>query len=402
MAYEIEPAASVGSQADEGEAAPHGNTGAASSEATTRYDREIDLDSDSTHARVVRLVGTGKRVLELGPATGHMSQVMRGRGCSVVGIEIDAQMAAEAARRCERVIVGDLDLLDLDTELGDDRFDVIVAADVLEHLRDPLGVLRRVRAFLKPDGFLVISVPNIAHGSVRLALLEGHFSYQQTGLLDETHLRFFTRENIDALLDKSELAVAEIYRQELNIDASEVLFDPADVPPEVIASLNNDPEARTYQFVVKAIPMSTEGLREIQRRMRELADEVAHLRDETTRLQAEVSRHREEAAHVGAERLRSIAHLRGALIDAHDQLLRRDEELQHLREQLAQSKSELAVVREQELRLRIRLDRIQSSAPMRAFELVRELPGIRRVIAHRTAGYEAALRTARGVSEPPR
>ena len=80
------------------------------------YDFEIDLDSDSTHARVVRLVGSDRRVLELGPATGYMSRVFRDRGCSVVGIEVDPVMATQAAEYCQRMIVGDLDAIDLETD----------------------------------------------------------------------------------------------------------------------------------------------------------------------------------------------------------------------------------------------------------------------------------------------
>jgi len=236
-----------------------------------RYAQRIDLGSGSTHARVVHLVGSDRRVLELGPAAGHMSSILRERGCTVVGIEIDPRMATDAAQYCERVIVGDLDTLDLDAELGSDRFDAIVAADVLEHLKDPHAVLQKLREFLAPDGFFVISLPNVAHGSVRLALLEGHFPYQRVGLLDTTHLRFFTRESIDQLLDEAELGAAEIYHQELNIDASEVPFDPDGVPAEVFQALKSDPDARIYQFVIKAIPFETKGMRELQRRMRELA-----------------------------------------------------------------------------------------------------------------------------------
>lgn len=349
-----------------------------------RYEQAIDLASDSTHARVVRLVGTGRRVLELGPATGHMSRVLTERGCSVVGIEVDGEMAKEAAEHCERIIVGDLDELDLDAELGDDRFDVIVAADVLEHLRDPLSALRRLRAFLVPDGFFVISLPNIAHGSVRLALLEGHFSYRNVGLLDTTHLRFFTRESIGELLDEAELAAAEIHRQELNIDASEIPFDRDAVPADVWDVLKRDPEARTYQFVIKAIALSAPGLREIQRQMREMAHENARLRQALTEAEAAAARATREAE------------LRTALINAHDQLLRRDDEIRRLQDELERE-------REQALRVRVRLERILNSRPARAYAKLGQMPAIRSLKGARQAGYDAALRSAQAAtSQRPR
>ncbi len=127
-----------------------------------RYDfEEIDLDSGGVHADVVNFVQEGSRVLELGPATGYMSRVFAERGCTVVGVEVDAAMAERAAGFCERLIVGDLDTLDLEAELGDERFDAIVSADVIEHLKDPLGTLRRLRRFLGDDGRFVISIPNV-------------------------------------------------------------------------------------------------------------------------------------------------------------------------------------------------------------------------------------------------
>lgn len=345
-------------------------------ESTYRYERSIDVDTDSTHARVVRLVGTDQRVLELGPAAGHMTRVLRERGCTVVGVEVDPEMAELAAEFAERVIVGDLDKLDLDAELGSERFDVIVAADVLEHLADPLTALRRLRAFLAPEGYFVISLPNIAHGSVRIALLQGHFDYQNVGLLDTTHLRFFTRESIGKLLDDAELAAGEIFHQQLDIAASEVPFDPGRVAPEVLEELSRDPEARTYQFVIKAVPLDAPGLREIQRRLRDLAHENARLRETANESLATLSRREDQ--------------LRTALISAHDQVLRRDEEIHRLHEELGAAQREAATARQ----LRVRLERITNSPPGRAYAMLSEFPGVRQLRDARTAGYNRALRRA--------
>jgi len=139
-------------------AAHNGETAAEKADGA-RYDFDIDVDTQSTHAKVVRLVGRHKRVLELGCATGYMSRVLRDHGCQVVGVELDAAMAARAEAYCDRLIVGDLDRLDLAEGLGDDRFDVIVAADILEHLKDPWAVLRSLRPYLRPGGYLVASLP---------------------------------------------------------------------------------------------------------------------------------------------------------------------------------------------------------------------------------------------------
>src|SRR3954449_2739807 len=92
-----------------------------------RYDFDkVDLESGSVHADVVRLVAGAPRVLELGPATGYMSRAFAEAGSAVVGIEIDPEMAERAEEFCERVVVGDLDKVDLIAALGDERFDAIV------------------------------------------------------------------------------------------------------------------------------------------------------------------------------------------------------------------------------------------------------------------------------------
>jgi 2-polyprenyl-3-methyl-5-hydroxy-6-metoxy-1,4-benzoquinol methylase len=333
-----------------------------------RYDFEkIDLDSGNVHADVVQLVGDAERVLELGPATGYMSRAFAERGATVVGIEIDPEMATRAEEFCSRVIVGDLDTLDLDAELGEERFDAIVAADVIEHLKDPLVALKRLRRFLTPEGAFVISVPNVAHGSVRLALLEGHFDYQDIGLLDSTHLRFFTRESLEELLDEAELGLAVLHRHELNLDVSEVPFDPEGVPPELREALEHDPEARTYQFVLKAIPMEREGLRELQRRLREIAE---------LRLEADEMRRKAERVTELEQALAEISgregELRRALIESHDQLLARDAELEAMR---------------------IRLDSIFNSPPGRLYARLRDLPVLRWVERRRKAALEARLKS---------
>jgi 2-polyprenyl-3-methyl-5-hydroxy-6-metoxy-1,4-benzoquinol methylase len=340
-----------------------------------RYDFEkIDLDSGNVHADVVRLVGDAERVLELGPATGYMSRAFAERGATVVGIEIDPEMATRAEEFCSRVVVADLDTVDLEAELGEERFDAIVAADVLEHLKDPLGALKRLRNFLTPDGAFVISVPNVAHGSVRLSLLSGHFEYRDIGLLDSTHLRFFTRETLEELLDEAELGLAELHRHELNLDASEVPFDADAVPADLREALEHDPEARTYQFVVKAVPMEREGLREMQRRLRsipELREEADELR-EKLRLKEERAAELEKAlAEMGGRE----AELRRALIESHDQLLARDAELEAMR---------------------IRLDSIFNSPPGRLYARLRELPVLRWVERRRKAALEARLKSGPG------
>jgi 2-polyprenyl-3-methyl-5-hydroxy-6-metoxy-1,4-benzoquinol methylase len=226
----------------------------------------------SVHSRVIALVGENKSVLELGCSTGYMSAALQSHGCRVVGVERDPTAAGEAAMRCSRVLQADLDQVDLEEELAGHSFDVVVAADVLEHLRDPGRVLTTLRRLLLPGGHIVASVPNVAHGSVRLALLSGRFSYTDRGLLDRTHLRFFTRDTLERLFDEAGFVITALERIEAPIDGTEVKFDPELAPDGLMASLREDPEATTYQFVVVARPADAlpSGMRE---RLRELMRE---------------------------------------------------------------------------------------------------------------------------------
>jgi SAM-dependent methyltransferase len=247
---------------------------------------DYDDSPESTHNLVLGLIPPGAHILEFGCATGYMSHVLASRlGCSVVGVELDAEAAQEAARHCERVLVGDAEELDLEAELGGDRFDVILFADVLEHLREPATLLQRVRPLLAEGGVLVASIPNIAHASVRLALLAGSFRYGETGLLDRTHLRFFTREGIQDLFESSGYGIIQWLRRRLEIEESEILV-PAEIPAEARAWATDDTEATTYQFVVRAVPFDpVQQLPEIRRELRAAQDEVAVLRTELTQVE---------------------------------------------------------------------------------------------------------------------
>ena len=204
---------------------------------------EFQDDPASTHSKIVSLVPPATRVLEFGCATGYMSEVLKNRlGCTVVGVEIDRDAAAIAEQHTERVIVGDAEKIDYAAELAGEEFDVVLFADVLEHLKEPADVLRRVRPFLAENGVVIASIPNIAHASVRLALLGGEFRYREWGLLDDTHLRFFTRASIQDLFEESGYVITNWLRQRLDVGETEINVPP--VPDAVREWLASDPRRR--------------------------------------------------------------------------------------------------------------------------------------------------------------
>ena len=119
------------------------------------------------------------------------------RGIEVVGLEIHAEVAEEAEKHLSRVVVGDLEAMELPFEDG--YFDAMLLGDVLEHLTNPWAALRKLVRCLHPDGMIVASIPNIRNLGVIGKLLEGSWSYEEWGILDKTHLRFFALKDMQAL-----------------------------------------------------------------------------------------------------------------------------------------------------------------------------------------------------------
>ena len=179
------------------------------------------------------------------------------QGCQVTGIEIDADAASQARPYCDDILIGNIETMDLDQLLHDRQFDVITFADVLEHLRNPTAALHKIRPFLREDGYVLASIPNIAHCSVIYEMARGRFEYRSLGLLDNTHIHFFTRQTIYHTFEKAGYLIVSLDRNRVSASETEFKTRPETDEDrqflEYIAQRN--PESETYQFVVKAIPI---------------------------------------------------------------------------------------------------------------------------------------------------
>ncbi len=166
-------------------------------------------DPYSSHAVILDRLGAGRgrRVLDAGAADGFLSERLTARGWQVTAVERDPEQATRARDKCQALVVADLAEA---APLVGGPFDAIVYGDVLEHLSDPLAVLTALNRTLGPGGVVIASVPNVAHLWVRLLLLTGRFDYADRGILDRTHLRFFTRRTFLDLLARAGLAVEEL------------------------------------------------------------------------------------------------------------------------------------------------------------------------------------------------
>jgi trans-aconitate methyltransferase len=154
-----------------------------------------------------------RRVLDLGCFCGGTGRWLKQRfpGCQVVGIEMLAEAAALAAEAYDRVLIGTLEQVDFSqNDLAPGSFDAIVAADVLEHLFNPWQALQRLRPLLAPGGVLYVSLPNVRNLRVLADLARGHFDYAGAGILDVTHIRFFTRKTAVQLLEQTGFVVEDV------------------------------------------------------------------------------------------------------------------------------------------------------------------------------------------------
>lgn len=164
---------------------------------------------------VALVPASARRVLDIGCGAGFLGAALKQRQpVEVWGVERDGQTAAGANMRLDRVVCGDAETLN--GELPTGHFDCIVLGDILEHLRRPNQLLERARTWLSEGGCLVASLPNVRHHSVVAGLLEGNWTYEAAGLLDDDHLRFFTRREIEKLF----------FRAGFDITAREVVPGP--------------------------------------------------------------------------------------------------------------------------------------------------------------------------------
>lgn len=171
-----------------------------------RYDFPGD-DPQDPHVLLANWVPDAARVLDIGAGTGTLATRLRDtKGASVLCVEPDAERAQLARERGLVVHATDLDTF---AATAPEPFDVAILADVIEHLAYPGPVLATARRLLKPSGHLLVSVPNVAHWTLRAALLRGRFDYEATGLMDATHLRWFTLASLRRMLEACGFAVED-------------------------------------------------------------------------------------------------------------------------------------------------------------------------------------------------
>lgn len=242
---------------NEGNSTPDGVT-----TQTHVYVRDVKGEQDDSLAKIAALVPRGSTVLDVGTGSGALGQHLSSNNdCIVDGITYNQQEAALAKPHYRRLLVMDLERQALDGCFGPALYDVIVCADVLEHLRNASDVLRALSGLLKPDGIVLVSIPNVTHLGVILSLMAGRFVRTREGLLDSTHVHFMDRVALRELVESAGFQVAHeavVQRNLVQTEFAQLNFQA--LPPVVRAYVQALPDASVYQFVWMLTPRLASAL----------------------------------------------------------------------------------------------------------------------------------------------
>jgi 2-polyprenyl-3-methyl-5-hydroxy-6-metoxy-1,4-benzoquinol methylase len=206
------------------------------------------------------MVGSGKRVLELGSGPGSITRILHQNDCRITALEINPEAVKRVASFCDRVFSVDLNATDWTDSLAGARFERVVAADVLEHLIDPLATLRAMKSLVDDEGFIVISVPHAGHAALLACLLNGDFEYHDYGLLDRTHIRFFGIKNIQPLFEQAGLKIIDVEFVIYHPEKTEFAHQWDALPTSYQRLALSSAFSMVYQIVIKAVPVDRPGV----------------------------------------------------------------------------------------------------------------------------------------------
>lgn len=227
---------------------------------TPRHKYDYKVNPNMAAAKVVRMVGAGLRVLEIGSGPGSITRLLKGNQCRVTALELDPVAIEKVAEHCDQVFPCDLnDSAWQDSLANNEKFEAVVAGDVLEHLYDPWRVLKSLHPLLTHDGCVVMSLPHVGHNAVIASLIAGDFAYQPWGLLDKTHIRFFGIANIQRLVNDAGFKIVEVDFVVKAPEQTEFARRWRQLSSNARQALATNPFGTVYQVVLKAVPKNAPG-----------------------------------------------------------------------------------------------------------------------------------------------
>ncbi len=200
--------------------------------------------------QIGKIVNDCSTILDIGAGNGLLALVLKQLHPKIIidGIEPNAYAASIARQYYRNFYTGYAqEFLDF---IKRDNYDFIVLADVLEHMPDPLSFLTALREIIGEKTQIIISLPNVAFASVRIALLCGSFAYVDSGLLEHTHLRFFTDHTIQEMIKRAGLFITKMFYLQRNYFATEINIKQLPISQSVFRLLQKDKLAHVYQFLL--------------------------------------------------------------------------------------------------------------------------------------------------------
>ena len=219
------------------------------------YLREIRPAANDSLSLIAGQIGRGSRALDVGTGSGALGRFLSANSCTIDGITYSHAEAELARQHYRRLEVIDLETVVPSSAFPQQSYDVIVCADVLEHLRNADQILRDLRTLLAPGGRLLISIPNVTYMGVIASLFASKFVRTAEGLLDSTHVRFFDRGSLEQFVADCGLQVLRVMDLRKNLCESEFSqLDSLAFPPVIRSFLTQQPDATVYQFIWELAP----------------------------------------------------------------------------------------------------------------------------------------------------
>jgi 2-polyprenyl-3-methyl-5-hydroxy-6-metoxy-1,4-benzoquinol methylase len=253
-------------------------------------------NSNEAWSKIFNFVDPNSRILDVGCSSGRLGAALKkDKKVTVIGIDIDKKDIQLAKENLDEAHVLNIEKDSLDT-LG--LFDIVILADVIEHLINPIEALKKLKNVLKPGGKLIFSIPNMANGTIRLELLKGRFEYTKWGLLDKTHLHYYDQIEVDNVLKgagfsikKTDCTIRDIPTELIKTELAEIGLQATDRFIEHIHS----PEVVTFQFIGWAIPDGKDSKIKIESRTpsdvidKEITQISSHYNQEVDNLHTEIN-----------------------------------------------------------------------------------------------------------------
>lgn len=231
------------------------------------YEAKVDLRVDNnSHTKVYRMIEEhnnhkSAKILEVGCSTGFFGEVLKDYGHEVWGLELSEESSKIAANRLDKVLHGTIEDFLTSEKYKQERFDYIIFGDVLEHLVDPLDVLIKCKNFLNGSGAIVSSIPNVSHIAVRAMLVEGKWDYSDYGILDNTHLKFFTKNSIIELFTDAKYEIKRLDPIILQPELTGITYN-NDILDSISTHIDDD-QQHVFQYVSIAEKSEKHNLKNI-------------------------------------------------------------------------------------------------------------------------------------------